>query len=135
MGSINFKNALGIHEQALHFRARRAEVLANNLANANTPNYKARDVSFEALLAQQSASHTRSAEQPVRTDSRHMTLAGEGGADDLLYRVPNQPSIDGNTVEEHQEMARFARNSMDYEASFYFLSGKFRGLTNAIKGE
>lgn len=131
MGSINFSNALGIHEQALHLRSQRAEVLANNLANANTPGFKARDLDFAAILSEQKAEVAT----PHRTHSRHMTLGGGGGDGDLLYRTPNQPSIDGNTVEEHQEMARFAKNAVDYEASFNFLSGKFRGLTKAIKGE
>lgn len=131
MGSINFSNALGIHERALHLRTQRAELLANNLANTDTPGFKARDVDFAAAL--KSAQTTASA--PHRTHGRHMALGAAAGGAELLYRVPNQPSIDGNTVEEHQEMARFAKNAMDYEASFHFLSGKFRGLQNAIKGE
>lgn len=131
MGSVNFSNALGIHENALHLRARRAEVLANNLANADTPGFKARDLDFASLLN----GARESAAAPQRTHSKHLSLDGGNGTSELLYRTPTQPSIDGNTVEEQPEMARFAKNAVDYEASFYFLSSKFRGLRNAIKGE
>jgi flagellar basal-body rod protein FlgB len=132
--AISFNSALGIHEQALYLRAHRAEVLGNNLANVDTPNFKARDVDFSALLDQ--AQTQQGAGKPLRTDARHMALGGsDGGEGDLLYTVPSQPSIDGNTVEEHREMARFAKNSMDFEASLYFLNSKFKGLQTAILGQ
>ena len=131
--AISFDSALGIHEQALYLRAHRAEVLGNNLANVDTPNFKARDVDFSTLLDQ--ASVQQSASQPWRTNPRHLTLAANDSEGDLLYRTPSQPSIDGNTVEEHQEMARFAKNSMDFEASLYFLNSKFKGLQTAINGQ
>ncbi len=143
--AISFQNALGIHEQALYLRAHRAEVLGNNLANVDTPNFKARDVDFSGLLeqAKQQSSGTVStahaleleASQPVRTDARHMSFSLANGDGDLLYTQPTQPSIDGNTVEEHQEMARFAKNGMDFEASLYFLNSKFKGLQTAINGQ
>ncbi len=143
--AISFQNALGIHEQAMYLRSRRAEVLGNNLANVDTPNFKARDVDFSSLLeqAQQKlngkASPARALElqasSPVRTDARHLRLGDEGGETDLLYIEPMQPSLDGNTVEEHQEMARFAKNSMDFQASLYFLNSKFKGLQGAISGQ
>ena len=148
--AISFQNALGVHEQALYLRSRRAEVLGNNLANVDTPNFKARDVDFSSLLeqakqqSQNGVASARAAElsasQPLRTDARHMSFTsassdGNGGESDLLYTEPSQPSIDGNTVEEHQEMARFAKNSMDFEASLYFLNSKFKGLQTAINGQ
>lgn len=143
--AISFQSALGIHEQALYLRAHRAEVLGNNLANVDTPNFKARDVDFSSLLEQAKqqlngrASAARAfeleASQPARTDSRHMSFAAADGEGDLLYTQPMQPSIDGNTVEEHQEMARFAKNTMDFEASLYFLNSKFKGLQTAINGQ
>ena len=132
MPAINFSNALGIHEPALYLRSRRAEVLSNNLANADTPNFKARDIDFNALLEQATAG--QGGEQPVRTNKAHLSLV-DGANGDLLYRTPSQPSIDGNTVEEHAEMARFAKNGQDFEASLYFLNSKFRGLQSAIRGE
>lgn len=143
--AISFQNALGIHEQALYLRSQRAEVLGNNLANADTPNFKARDVDFSSLLEQAkqklggvpstARAFEQAASQPVRTDARHMGFSRDDGAADLLYIVPNQPSLDGNTVEEHQEMARFAKNAMDFEASLYFLNSKFKGLQTAINGQ
>ena len=133
MSAINFSNALGIHEAALYGRSRRAEVLSNNLANADTPNFKARDIDFSALLEQVKAGP--SSEQPLRTSSRHLSLDSGDANADLLYRTPSQPSIDGNTVEEHAEMARFAKNGQDFEASLYFLNSKFRGLQLALTGQ
>jgi flagellar basal-body rod protein FlgB len=131
--TISFNAALGIHEQAMFLRSRRAEVLSNNLANADTPNFKARDVDFSALLEQATA--VQRSDAPRATNARHMMLGANEANGDLLYRTPTQPSIDGNTVEEHLEMARFAKNSQDFEASLYFLNSKFSGLKNAIRGE
>jgi flagellar basal-body rod protein FlgB len=141
--AISFQNALGIHEQALYLRSHRAEVLGNNLANVDTPNFKARDVDFSSLLEQakqQSGVSTAratelSTSKPLRTDARHMSFEFNQDDGELLYIEPSQPSIDGNTVEEHQEMARFAKNSMDFEASLYFLNSKFKGLQTAITGQ
>lgn len=132
MASINFDNALGIHASALQLRASRAEILANNLANADTPGFKARDVNFKALLAGELAA--KQSLNVERTHSGH--LAGTGRTEtDLMYRNPSQPSIDGNTVDTQIEKTQFARNSMDYNASFEFLSGKFKGMRNALRGE
>jgi flagellar basal-body rod protein FlgB len=131
--AISFNSALGIHEQAMYLRSQRADVLGNNLANVDTPNFKARDVDFSALLDQ--AKTQQSVSKPLRTDARHMSLGSTGGDADLLYTVPSQQALDGNTVEEHREMARFAKNSMDFEASLYFLNTKFKGLQSAISGQ
>ena len=133
MPAISFNNALGIHETALYARSRRAEVLSNNLANADTPNFKARDIDFNALLEQATAA--RATSQPQRTNGRHLSLGGDSANGDLLYRTPSQPSIDGNTVEEHAEMARFAKNGQDFEASLYFPNSKFQGLQLALRGQ
>ena len=132
MSAINFRNALGIHEDALNLRGRRAEVLANNLVNADTPGFKARDVDFAAMLDKAAGNAGNGAR---RTDSRHIGSldgAADGG---LMFRVSSQPSIDGNSVDEHQEMARYAKNATDFEASLYFLNSKFSGLKAAIRGE
>lgn len=133
--AIGFQSALGIHEQALYLRSQRAEVLGNNLANVDTPNFKARDVDFSSLLNQATAQANTSSSALRRTDARHLNLGSTAGDDGLLYIVPSQPSIDGNSVEEHQEMARFAKNSMDFEASLYFLNSRFKGLQTAISGQ
>jgi len=132
--SITFDNALGIHQQALLVRTERAEVLANNIVNADTPNYKARDLDFKAILAGQSRGNGTLS---MKTSS----AAHSGGiinpefAADLMYRNPLQPSIDGNTVDMQIEQAEYARNAMDFQTSFTLLNKKFSGLLKAIKGE
>lgn len=129
--SISFSNALGIHESALNMRSQRAEVLANNLANADTPGYKARDFDFKAALNQATG------EQLPMQATRDNHLQGNGGnpAQELLYRTPMQPSLDGNTVDSQMELSAYMRNAMDFQSSFQFLNSKFKGLTAAIKGE
>lgn len=128
---ISFANALSLHPQALALRARRTEVLASNLANADTPNYKARDFEVERLL--------REAEPPVLplrlTHANHLAWAAEPLSDNLRYRVPYQASLDGNTVEEHIEQAKFAENALRYQASLEFVNGKFASLLLALRGE
>jgi flagellar basal-body rod protein FlgB len=131
--AISFDNALGIHQHAVEARVKRAEVLANNLANADTPGFKARDVDFQAMM--QRAQESVSGFQMETTDDAHMDVSASGAEGELLYRVPYQPSVDGNTVNTQQEQARFMRNAMDFQASFQFLNSKFSGLTKAIKGE
>ena len=131
--AISFDKALGIHEHALAARVKRAEVLANNMANADTPGFKARDVDFQAVM--QRAQQTVAGFEMTRTDDGHMDTSGAAGDTELLYRTPHQPSVDGNTVDAQQEQTRFMRNAMDYQASFQFLSSKFSGLTKALKGE
>lgn len=130
--AISFDAALGIHEDALLHRARRAEVLANNIANADTPNFKARDVEFAHVLE----NATKLQIKQTATAAQHKTeLLEPDLAADMMFRIPNQPSVDGNTVELQQEMARYTENSLDYQASFQFLNKKFTGLKAAIKGE
>lgn len=128
---MNLDKAFGIHAQAMSLRAQRSEVLATNIANAETPNYLARDVDFKSVL--QSAAD----DMPVMaaTQAGHIQA---GDADlmghDLMYRVPEQLSIDGNSVELQTERAEFNRNAMQYQASVRFLNGKVSGLLTAIKG-
>lgn len=131
--AISFERALGIHERALQVRLDRAELLANNLANADTPNYKARDVDFRAAL--QTEQNRRQTMAMQRTHARHIGLSAADGAAEPMYRVPLQPSIDGNTVEEQMELAEYTKNAIDFQASFFFLNAKFKGLRSAITGE
>jgi flagellar basal-body rod protein FlgB len=127
---------LGIHAAALELRSRRTEVLASNLANADTPGFKARDIDFKQALAQASGisgTHmnmktTHAAHIPVASG-----LTGIGPA--LKYRMPLAPSLDGNTVDVQLEQAAFAENSVRYQATLTFLSSKFRGLLTAITGQ
>ena len=134
MTAISFKAALGVHEQALLLRGERAKLLANNLANADTPNFRARDLDFKAIIQGQVDAQEAA---PLRQTHRHH-IAGAGPLGDrpgLLYRAPTQPSIDGNTVDEQLEMAQFARNTIEFNASFRFLNGKLTGLSSALRGE
>jgi flagellar basal-body rod protein FlgB len=131
---IGFDSALGVHPAALALRARRTEVLANNVANADTPNFKARDIDFKAVLASQSqgAEHTG---RLRTTHTRHIDVTPLDAQEDLKYRNPMLPSLDGNTVDGHVEQAAFADNTVQFMASLRFLDSKFKGLMSAIKGE
>ncbi len=132
--SISFANALGIHETALQARGQRASVLANNLANVDTPNYKARDLDFKQVLAGKTTAQQHFTMQA--TNQRHLVMGALGNEDpNVLYRVPHQPSIDGNTVEDQIEHAEYMKNALAFQASFTFLNSKFKGLTSAIRGD
>ena len=134
--SISFDKALGIHEKALGFRAQRAEVLANNIANADTPHYKARDLDFAAVLAEQSEKQGGKTFGLSRTDSQHIAADGIQLADPALrFRTPFHPSIDQNSVDMQQEQANYAENAVQFQASFTFLNSKFKGLVSALRGE
>ncbi len=131
--AINFNNALGIHESALHLKAVRAEVLANNLANADTPNFKARDIDFQQVLINQKSKMSTSLH---KTHFNHIDSKVGGEIPGLSYRIPLQPDTgDGNTVEAQIEQTKFAENAMQYQASLRFLTGRIKGMLTAIKGE
>jgi flagellar basal-body rod protein FlgB len=132
--AIGFAQALGIHEQAMNLRSDRAALLANNLVNVDTPNFKARDLDFRSVL-QNSMQNTTASGGLELTNSRHMRLDNDGEGEGLMYRIPLQPSLDGNTVDEQLELAEFTKNGIDFQASLTFLSSKFSGLSKAIKGE
>lgn len=133
--AISFQNALGIYESALRIRAERAGVLSGNLANVNTPNYKARDIDFQAALNTQMNDSGRGV-QLRSTHRGHIDLSQtESIGSERLYRLPSQPSIDGNTVEEQVEHAEFMKNNLEFQAGFTFLNSRFKGLTKAITGE
>ncbi|MFL0796540.1 MAG: flagellar basal body rod protein FlgB [Cellvibrionaceae bacterium] len=133
---ISFGSALGIHEQALGVRTKRAEVLANNLANAETPHFKAQDVDFQSALKMELQKTGDGGLDMNTSRFGHITGGAEMSNDEsLLFRIPQQASIDGNTVEEHIEHGEYMKNAMDFQASFQFLNGKFKGLMSAIKGE
>lgn len=134
--SISFDKALGIHEKALGFRAQRAEVLANNISNADTPNYKARDLEFSSVLAAENEKVKNGHFALNMTNSRHIEAEGMGNQDgSLLYRTPSQPSLDQNTVDSQVEQANYTENAMGFQASFTLLNSKFKGLVSALRGE
>ena len=132
--AISFDKALGIHEDALELRVKRAELMANNLVNADTPGYKARDIDFKAVLAEPANSLDNKLKMTA-TASGHISNRQDSFEADVQYRIPHQPSLDGNTVEYQKELAEFSKNVLDYQASFQFLNSKFKGLTKALKGE
>ncbi|MCC4834390.1 flagellar basal body rod protein FlgB [Shewanella sp. 10N.7] len=115
--AINLDTALGIHAQTLDFRVERSKMLAGNLANAETPGYKAQDLDFKAVMTQ-------------------INAGMEVGRDyQTAYRVPYQTSADENTVELGKEQARYSQNAMDYQTSLTFLNMKISGLRSAIEGQ
>jgi len=135
IGSMDFQ------AQALQLQAERGRVLASNIANADTPNYKARDFNFQQALTAATAG-TRAATAsgaavPIaRTQPGHMALpAAAGGLPALLYRAPLQNSVDGNTVDLDVERANFAENSVRYEATLRFLNGQIKQMMTAINGQ
>lgn len=133
---LNLDAYLGVHQDALKLYAQRTSVLANNIANADTPNYKAQDIDFRAVLAGTAGANANAL--PLRTtNGAHVagTAAGAGMAAHLKYRVPLAPSLDGNTVDVQMEQAAFADNSVRYQAALSFLSGKFKDLITAITGQ
>jgi len=130
---FSFDSYLGVHQPALHLRAKRAQVLASNLANINTPHYKARDIDFTEAL--QSASRGPGANTMRATHAMHIRPEQLISGSDLKYRNPYQNSLDGNTVEHQVEMAAYSDNAMRYMANLRILSGKFNTLRTAIKGQ
>jgi len=124
-------DALGLHPTALTLRARRAEVLAANLANADTPGYRARDIDFRAVLGAEGGALKMAATQPGHIGQG----GGASNSYELQYRVPTQASLDQNSVDVQAERARFLDNAMRYQASVTFLNGRLSGLVSALRGE
>jgi len=134
---ISFEKAFSIHDDALVMRARRSSILASNIANADTPNYKARDIDFKAVM--------RSMEKPQMGDrltlagTHHKHLSTLNSATNfnsaIQYRNPLHASLDGNTVDSHVEQAKFSENALQYQTSFTFLNSKIHGIMSALKGE
>ena len=125
--------AFAPHVRALALRSERSEVLAANIANADTPNYKAKDFDFQSAMR----GAVRNAELGLaKTSERHLSgHGGNGGLAPLQYRHPVQPSIDGNTVEMDAEVGRFSDNAMRYQAALTFTNSKISGLRTAIQGQ
>ena len=131
--ALNLDTYLGVHQDALKVQSQRMEVLANNLANVDTPNYKARDIDFRAALA--AAGSPAAGVKLATTNSQHLsTDPSSDGSAGLKYRVPLAPSLDGNTVDAQQEQAAFADNSVRYQATLTFLTSRFKNLMTAITG-
>ena len=128
-----FDNVFGIHEQALLLHGQRLSVLANNLANADTPNFKARDIDFRAVLA---GADQQGSLSLATTAAGHIAIGDPTQpAAELMYRNPYQASLDGNTVEMPVEQAAFAENNVRYQASLTFINSRIAELQFAIAGQ
>ena len=129
---------LKFHADALNLRAQRQQLLASNIANADTPGYKARDIDFrQALQAMLAGSTSATAATPARTRDAHLPgaqVAGTSLPEKALYRGEVQPSLDGNTVDMDVERAQFAQNAIHYEANLMMINSQLKALLSAIQG-
>ena len=126
----NIKEYLGFHSSALSLRAKRNDILASNIANAATPNYKARDINFATEMKK-----ANRIGQLAVTDTSHIKVFSSSIGNKTLYRDPINPSLDGNTVELSVEQMEFSENVMKYQTTLTFLNKKISGLMSAIRGE
>jgi flagellar basal-body rod protein FlgB len=127
---MNFiDKALDIHARALDVRSRRMEVLARNIANADTPQFKARDIDFRSVL-----SNARQ-EQMVATRQGQVASAVEDNGDGMRYRIPFNVAFDGNTVELNIEQAQYGKAAADYQATLQFLEQRVSSMRRALKGD
>ncbi len=122
-------NALGVHAQALGLRSKRMEVLARNIANADTPHYKAKDIDFRSVLKQSREDALNS------THNLHMKIAMEEDSGGEKYRVPFNASFDGNTVEMNVEQAKFGQVAADYQTTLNILENRVSGIRRALRGD
>ncbi|HFD86624.1 MAG TPA: flagellar basal body rod protein FlgB [Gammaproteobacteria bacterium] len=129
----NLDKLFGIHPQALVLRSQRTSLLAANIANADTPNFKARDIDFKEAMANQIQPPKF---QVMRSNANHLAMPSNITTTAALkYRNPQQASLDGNTVESQVEQSQFANNAIRYQASLTFLNGKTNGMLKALRGE
>ena len=121
--------ALGVHAQALGLRSQRMEVLARNIANADTPHFKAKDIDFRSVLKQTREDALNS------THNMHMKIAMEEDSSGEKYRVPFNASFDGNTVEMNVEQAKFGQVAADYQTTLNILENRVSGIRRALRGD
>jgi flagellar basal-body rod protein FlgB len=122
-------NAFSVHEKALGVRSQRMELLSRNIANADTPNYKAQDIDFKQVLkdTQDYALQT--------THSSHLTQGADSTANGVKYRVPFNVAFDGNTVELPVEQAKFGQYAADYQTTLSILENRISGIRKALRGD
>jgi flagellar basal-body rod protein FlgB len=125
-------NALSFQHQALNLRAHRQQILAANIANSDTPNYKARDIDFSAALKNAVAGRGGAGLELARTSGRHLGGNGDAGPAPLLYRKETQSAVDGNTVDMDIERSQFAENSIQYEAGINFITHQLKMMNAAV---
>ena len=128
--SIHFADkALGGFQRSLELRAKRVELLSQNIANADTPNFKARDLDFKAAMANAQTQFVKT------THTGHIGSVPVGGGDGVILTTPLNPSADGNTVEIGVEQAKFGQAAADYQATLRFLESRVSGIRKALRGE
>lgn len=139
---FNLDSYLGVHTNAVNLRQQKAGLMATNLANADTPGFKARDINFAEALKSASSTASGSSRRGSGTgamtfDSTHPAHIGGSESSDFeaLYRVPTQPSLDGNTVQTDVEQSLFTKNAINYQASLQLLNSRIKGLLKTIRGE
>ena len=126
------QNPLGIHGTALKLREQRTSVIASNIANVDTPNYKARDIDFSSVMATTESNNMRTSHGRHIGVSNYQALQGDSM---IKYRMPSSASLDGNTVEVNTENSLFTENSMRYQATNTFLNNRIKGVMSALRGE
>ena len=126
----SIQSHLQLHSEALALRSKRNEILASNIANAATPNFKAKDLDFSSML-----NAKMGIGDLITNDVHHLNSVSTSINDGVGFRQNITPSMDGNTVELHVEQMQFSENVMRYQASLEFLNRKLTGLKSAIKGE
>ena len=119
----------GIHADALQIKARRMEVLSSNIANADTPGYKAKDLAFRKVLAGVAGAGSLNTTHERHWKHEHAVSNGE------VFVIPYNPSVDGNTVEIGLEQAKYGKAAAEYQASLDFLQGRVSAYKRALKGE
>lgn len=127
-------NAFSFQQQALDLRAYRQQILAGNIANADTPNYKARDFDFSTALKEAVAGRSGGPLPLSTTAAQHLSGSAGSSPARLLYRTPAQASADGNTVDMDIERAQFSENAIQYEAGLTFIGLQIKTLMSAIQG-
>jgi flagellar basal-body rod protein FlgB len=133
---MNLDAYLGVHPKALQLFGQRTSLLANNIANADTPGYKAQDLDFRSVLSATGGGSTKLSLAATQSGQANPTAADPASsALPLKYRVPLGPSLDGNTVDVPLEQAAFAENTVRYQSALTFLQDKFRTLMTAITGQ
>ena len=123
-----FENPFGIHERAVAVRNQRLELLAANIANADTPHFKARDLDFQKILTATQPS------EMAATNSKHFATGELENPGGIVYRIPYNTAVDGNTVEINVEQAKYGQAAAEYQATLQFLESRIGGIRKALKG-
>ncbi|NLK84975.1 MAG: flagellar basal body rod protein FlgB [Aeromonadales bacterium] len=134
--AITFDKAFGVHQYTMGVRNQRAEVLAGNLANADTPGFKARDLDFDLAFKEAANLQEVPDGQMVKTNPKHMDISALPKDPELIlkYRLPYQADTgNGNTVEVSSERMKYMNNTMEYQATMSFLNGRIAKLKNALR--